>query len=67
MLGKKHGTKTDDATNRYSSDGMRAANGGPKLLSLGRYVMSKPGGRDGRAMKVKRNAARIPWKGGELS
>lgn len=46
---------------------MRAANGGPNVLSAGRYVMSKPGGRDGRAMAMKRNAAGNPWKGAALS
>jgi hypothetical protein len=36
------------------------------VLSVGRYVMSNPGGRDGRAMSMKRNAARDPWKGQAL-
>src|SRR4051812_35676670 len=51
-----------NAKAKYNSDGMRAANGGPNELSVGRYVISKPGGRDGRAMWIKRNAAGNPWK-----
>src|SRR4249920_3805758 len=47
---------------KYRSEGMRAANGGPNELSVGRYVISKPGGRDGRAMWIKRNASNNPWK-----
>src|SRR4051812_36630499 len=50
------------ARTKYKSDGIRAANGGPNELSVGRYVISKPGGRDGRAMWIKRNAADNPWK-----
>src|SRR6478752_651907 len=49
---------------KYKSDGIRAANGGPNELSVGRYVISKPGGRDGRAMWIKRNAVANPWKAG---
>src|SRR3954469_9663977 len=52
-----------NARAKYKSDGMRAAKGGPNELSVGRYVISKPGGRDGRAMWIKRNAADNPWKG----
>jgi hypothetical protein len=37
------------------------------VLSVVRYVLSKPGGRDGRAMAMKRNATANPWKGCDLS